>query len=105
MTHPIKTIPGIVSITGPLIIAELGDLHRFAGRRPLHALLAYPGIDPRARKSGQWNGKIKMSKRGSVALRTALYQAASMARLHEPHLAQIYHRHRDQMHKHHSVAI
>jgi hypothetical protein len=26
--------------------------------------------------------QIKMSKRGSVALRTALYQAASMARLH-----------------------
>jgi transposase len=38
-----------------------------------------------------------MSKRGSVALRTALYQAASMARLHQPNLAQIY--------NHHSVAI
>ena len=47
-------------------------------------------MDPRVRKSGQWSGKIKMSKRGSVALRTALYQAASMARLHEPHLAEIY---------------
>ena len=33
-------------------------------------------MDPRVRKSGQWSGKIKMSKRGSVALRTALYQAA-----------------------------
>jgi transposase len=78
MTHPIKTIPGIGSITGPLIVAELGDLRRFAGRRPLHALLAYAGMDPRVRKSGQWSGKIKMSKRGSVALRTALYQAASI---------------------------
>jgi transposase len=37
----------------------------------------------------QWSGKIKMSKRGSVALRTALFQAASMARLHEPSLAEI----------------
>jgi transposase len=46
-----------------------------------------------------------MSKRGSVALRTALYQAASMARLHEPRLAEIYHRHKHQMNKHHSVAI
>jgi hypothetical protein len=43
-------------------------------------------------------------RRGSVALRTALYQAASMARLHEPRLAEIYH-HKHQLHKHHSVAI
>jgi transposase len=105
MEHPIKTIPGMGSITAPLIAAELGDLRRFEGRRPLHALLAYAGMDPRVRKSGQWNGKIKMSKRGSVALRTALYQAASMARLHEPHLAEIYNRHRQQMNKHHGVAI
>jgi transposase len=40
--------------------------------------------------------QIKMSKRGSVALRTALFQAASMARLHEPRLVEIYHRHRHQ---------
>jgi len=105
MAHPIKTIPGIGPITGPLIVAELGDLRRFAGHRPLHALLAYAGMDPRVRKSGQWNGKIKMSKRGSPTLRTALYQAASMARLHQPRLAEIYHRHRHQMNKHHSVAI
>jgi transposase len=105
MAHPIKTIPGIGSITGPLIMAELGDLRRFTRRRPLHALLAYAGMDPRVRKSGQWSGKIKMSKRGSVALRTALYQAASMARLHEPHFAEIYNHHRHQLHKHHSVAI
>jgi transposase len=105
MEHPIKTIPGIGSITGPLIAAELGDLRRFAGRRPLHAILAYAGMDPRVRKSGQWSGKIKMSKRGSVALRTALYQAASMARLHEPRLAEVYNHHKQQMNKHHAVAI
>ena len=105
MEHPIKSIAGIGSITGPLIAAELGDLRRFEGRRPVHAILAYAGMDPRVRKSGQWSGKIKMSKRGSAALRTALYQAASMARLHEPRLAQIYNRHRQQMNKHHAVAI
>jgi transposase len=46
-----------------------------------------------------------MSKRGSVVLRTALYQAASMARLHEPRLAEIYNHHRHQMPKHHGVAV
>jgi transposase len=71
MAHPIKSIPGIGSITGPLIVAELGDLRRFASRHPLRALLAYAGMDLRIRKSGQWSGKIKMSKRGSVVLRTA----------------------------------
>jgi transposase len=60
MEHPIKTIPGIGSITGPLIAAEVGDLRRLAGRRPLHAILAYAGMDPRVRKSGQWsNGAAK----------------------------------------------
>ena len=105
MEHPIKTIPGIGSITGPLIAAELGDLRRFEGRRPLHAILAYAGMDPRVRKSGQWSGKIKMSKRGSTTLRTALYQAASMAGLHEPRLGEIYNHHKQQMNKHHGVAI
>jgi transposase len=105
MEHPIKSIPGIGSITGPLIAAELGDLRRFEGPRPLHAILAYAGMDPRVRKSGQWSGKIKMSKRGSTTLRTALYQAASMARLHEPRLGEIYNHHKQQMNKHHGVAI
>jgi transposase len=59
MEHPIKTIPGIGSITGPLIAAELGDLRRFAGRRPppCHPRLCRHG--PARRKSGQWSGKIK----------------------------------------------
>ena len=75
-------------------------LRRFEGRRPVHAILAYAGTDPRVRNCGQWSGKIKMSKCGSTALRTALYQAASMARLHEPRLVEIYSRHKQQMNKH-----
>src|ERR1700732_2992126 len=72
----------ILSLRRLRLAAELGDLRRFAGHRPLHALLAYAGgMDSRVRKSGQWSGKIKMSKRGSVALRTALYQAAEHGRL------------------------
>jgi len=53
--RPIKSIPGIGAITGPLIAAELGDLRRFASLRPLHAILAYAGMDARVRKSGQWD--------------------------------------------------
>ncbi|MBV8968719.1 MAG: transposase [Verrucomicrobia bacterium] len=59
MEHPIKTIPGIGLVTGPLIAAELGDLRRFAGRRPLHALLAYAGMDPGSAKVANGAAKSK----------------------------------------------
>jgi hypothetical protein len=98
---PDKNYPGIGSSPGPLIAAELGDPRGFEGRRFLHVILPYAGMDPRVRKSGQWSGKIKMGQRGSTALRTALYQAASMT----PRLAEIYNRHKQQMNKHHVLAI
>jgi transposase len=34
------------------------------------------GCDPRRRQSGKWEGKVKISKRGIAAGRTALFQAA-----------------------------
>lgn len=103
LDHPIKEIPGIGAKTAPVIIAELGDLQRFRGG--YKKLLAYAGLDPRIRQSGRWNGKTKMSKRGSAALRTALYQAASMGRLHSEELGAIYFKQRHIKGKHHNVAI
>ena len=50
LEHPIKTIPGIGSITGPLSAAELGDLRRFAGRRPSIPSWPMPAWTPRAQK-------------------------------------------------------
>ena len=105
LNHPISTIPGIGRITAPLIVGELGDIARFSGPRGAHRILAYAGLDPRVRESGQWKGRAKMSKRGSPVLRTALYQAASMVRLHHPYFAAIYERHRHQKQKHHATAI
>jgi transposase len=100
---PIKEIPGIGVKTAPVIIAELGDLSRFTGG--YKKLLAFAGLDPRVRQSGNWKGKVKMSKRGSPALRTALYQAASMGRLHNDALQSIYMHHRCTKGKNHRVAI
>jgi hypothetical protein len=37
----------ILSLRRLRLAAELGDLRRFAGHRPLHALLAYAGMDSR----------------------------------------------------------
>jgi transposase len=59
MEHPIKTIPGVGSITGPLIAAELGDMGRFAGRRPVHAILAYAGMEPQCVPVGNGAAKSK----------------------------------------------
>jgi transposase len=105
LDHPIKTIPGIGRVTAPVILSELGCISRFAGPRGAHRMLAYAGLDPCVRESGMWKGRIKMSKRGSPVLRTALFQAASMGRLHHPFFAAIYDRQRHQKQKHHHIAI
>lgn len=105
LDHPIKTIPGIGRVTAPVILSEIGDITRFQGPRGAHRILAYAGMEPRVRESGQWKGRSKMSKRGSTTLRTALYQAACMVRMHDPYFAAIYDRHRKDKQKHHATAI
>jgi transposase len=101
---PLKTVPGIGKVTGPVIAAELGDLSRFAGPKMAKRILAYVGMDPRIRQSGTWTGKMKMTKRGSPDLRTALFQAAEMGRRFCPAFAEIYRRQKERG-KHHSVAV
>lgn len=103
--HPIQSIPGIGKVTGPVILSEIGDIQRFCHPKGAHKILAFAGMDPRIRASGQWQGKVKMSKRGSPTLRTALYQAASMARIHHPFFKAIYRRQKDEFKKLHAVAI
>ena len=53
-----------------VVIAELLVVVSATLRRStsLPLLLADAGMDPGCAKSGQWSGKIKMSKRGNVAL-------------------------------------
>lgn len=102
LNSPIRDIPGIGPVTGSVILAEAGDLKRF--KKNYRSLLAYAGLDPRVQTSGKWVGVSKMSKRGSKALRTAFFQAASMGRMHDPSLKEIYDRQRKRG-KHHHVAI
>ena len=103
LKDPIEKIPGIGPNNGPVILSEFGDLSRFKGG--YQKLLAFAGMDPRIRQSGQWQGTVKMSKRGSPALRTALFQAASMGRLHNADLQTIYHHHRHTKGKNYRIAI
>ncbi|WP_373425188.1 transposase [Paracholeplasma manati] len=59
--------------TGAIILAEIGDIHRF---KTDDQLLAYAGLDPSVYQSGNFEGSYKISKRGSSILRWAIYQAA-----------------------------
>ena len=70
----IKTIPGIGSLNGAMIIGEIGDITRF---QKTCQLLAYAGLDPSVYQSGNFNAaRTRMSKRGSKLLRYALINAA-----------------------------
>lgn len=70
----IKTIPGVGSLNGAMIIGEIGDITRF--QKPCQ-LLAYAGLDPSVYQSGNFSAsRTRMSKRGSKLLRYALINAA-----------------------------
>lgn len=68
------SIPGIGLITAATILAEIGDFSAFS--KP-DKLVAYFGIDPSVKQSGQFEGtQNKMSKRGSPLLRRVLFTTA-----------------------------
>ena len=73
----ITTLPGIGLATGAAILAEIGDISRFASEEKL---IAYAGIDATVYQTGQFQAsEAHISKRGSPYLRQAIWQAASMA--------------------------
>lgn len=73
---PILTIPGIGYTLGSMIISEIGDISKFSNPTKL---LAYAGLDPSVRQSGNFNAtSTRISKRGSKHLRYAIHTAASL---------------------------
>jgi transposase len=77
----LQTIPGVGPITAASFVSEIVDIKRF--KYPKH-LTAYTGIDPRVHQSGSSiKGYGYISKRGSKILRTILYNAVSVAVLHD----------------------
>ena len=102
----LETLPGFGPINVAKILAWLPNeiLHSGSNRKVAARLQAFMGNDPRLRQSGQWKGHTKMSKRGVEMLRTAFFQSASSAALHDPELRAYYQRKRLQG-KRHEVAI
>ena len=98
----LTTIPGIGLATGAAVLAEIGEIQRFPSAEKL---VAYAGIDATVYQTGEFEADhAHMSKRGSPYLRHALWQAASMARLHDPELRAYYERKRAEG-KHHGTAV
>jgi transposase len=68
------TVPGVNVIAAATFLAAVGDIHRFRDSRKL---IAYLGLDPRVRQSGDQPARPgRISKRGSSSARWALVEAA-----------------------------
>lgn len=72
----LRTIPGIGPIIALVILAEAGDLRRFAHYRQF---LKFCGLDLAKSQSGATRSRDRLSKRGNARLRCALWMAAMSA--------------------------
>lgn len=76
----LQTIPGVGPLTAAACISEIQNIARF---KTSTQLIAFIGIDPKVHQSGSSIDKYrKISKRGNTILRTRLYNACSVAVLH-----------------------
>ncbi len=66
----LETIPGVGEATAAWLLTLLADHRGFGGPRQA---VAFAGLAPRLRQSGQWAGQTRLSKTGDPLLRKALY--------------------------------
>ena len=72
----LRAIPGIGSLLGLTVVAEIGDIARFGSARKL---VGYAGLAPTVKQSGQSSRTGPLSKAGSKTLRWAAVEAAQQA--------------------------
>lgn len=76
----VMAMQGAGDITGPKLMAEIGDVRRFTSKR---ALVAFAGVDAPPFQSGKFEAKSRhVSKRGSPHLRRTLFQIMSVVLQH-----------------------
>lgn len=72
----VMQMEGTGPITGPALMAEIGDVRRFKNKK---ALVAFAGIDAPPFQSGNFESKSRhVSKRGSPHLRRAVFLVANI---------------------------
>lgn len=85
----IETIKGLRFIT---IIKVLSETNGFLLFKNIRQLVSYAGLDVVDNESGQHKGKTKISKKGNVRIRSALYMPAMTASQHNTTLKTFYER-------------
>jgi hypothetical protein len=86
----LMTVPGVNLICAATFLAAVGDPRRFLTSRKL---VAYLGLDPKVRQSGEAPARSgRISKRGSASARWALVEAAWTAVLQPGPLHAFYQR-------------
>jgi transposase len=90
----VETIPGYgEKIAAAMVSCVPEDLRAWGPKQKVaRKLQAYFGCDPKLRESGKWKGQVRMSKRGIELARTALFQAAICAMLHDPDMKAVFDR-------------
>jgi transposase len=73
LTGLATSIDGLSAIGAAAILAETGDLHRFATGR---SVVKHAGLAPRERLSGNFTGRTRIGRQGRPRLRLAAWRAA-----------------------------
>lgn len=81
-------IPGVSVKTASIVLAEIGDIHRFSSARQIQKLAGLAIVD--YNQSGKHNGEHCISYRGRKRLRYALYEAALTVVRFDEGFRQIY---------------
>ena len=94
LARRLQTIPGVGPATAATLIAEIGDITRFAD---FDKLVAYVGVHPAEKSSGEKGGpgtSWQMAKTGNAYVRAALYRIAVVGLQHNPVIREHYARKR-----------
>jgi transposase len=85
----LATIPGIGGYSAMVILAEIGDIGRFATKR---SLASYAGLVPRVRESAGKRSHGSITRAGSETLRWIMLQVAQVAARYAPAARAYYQR-------------
>jgi transposase len=87
LTGLVTSIDGLSAVGAAVILAETGELSRFASAR---SVVKHAGLNPAENTSATITGKSRISRRGRPGLRTAAWRAAWAALRHNPVLRAKY---------------
>lgn len=87
LTDLVTSIRGLSALGAAAILAQTGDLNRFASAR---AVVKHAGLAPREKISGSYTGRTKLTGQGRPGLRLAAWRAVWAAQSHNPVYAARY---------------